>query len=102
MFDKDKTIRELKEQLRELSKRHKTQLDVVIQRLEELKQDEVYIFYLPGFSNEFVKLVKTQLAECKKGVRWTPPNIFITTIPLEKLSIQKLEKLLEMKRSVKK
>ena len=102
MFDKDKTIRELKSQLSELSKRYKSQLDVVIQRLEELKQDSVYILYLPEISPELIRLIKQQIAECRKGTRWTTPNIFFTSVPLEEISIQKLEQLMELKRRVKK
>lgn len=58
---------------KELRKAYKLQLDKVISKLEELRQDRVYILRVEKNAEE----IKEQLEELREYIPWTLPPIIV-------------------------
>lgn len=68
-----KRLEELSNENKELKRLYKNQIDKVVRRLEELKQDKVYVLEVEKNADE----IKEQLEDLKQLIPWTLPPIIV-------------------------
>lgn len=68
-----KRIEELSSENKKLRKAYENQIDKVIRKLEELRQDRVYVLRVEKNAEE----IKEQLEELRDYIPWTLPPILV-------------------------
>lgn len=71
--DMMKRIEELSSENKKLRKAYENQIDKVIRKLEELRQDRVYVLRVEKNAEE----IKEQLEELRDYIPWTLPPILV-------------------------
>ena len=91
---------ELIDTINELSRRLNNKLNDAISQIEELRQDKLYYISLDDATQEDTIELKQYLGLIKRSMKWTIPNIFLTTCKIEELTSPELKELLKRKKEL--
>ena len=84
-----------------LQSKLEVRIDKYIPQLEELDQDKVYFLDFSPLTPKEASLVKEQIMDLFKRLRWTPPRIIFLDKPFQEMTQDQLKKIMEYSKKTK-
>ena len=67
----------------------------VVQQIEELRQDKIYVITAPGYTKEGLNQLRSLLEKAKRNMKWTLPPVLIVNADMRELKQSEIDMIIK-------